>query len=240
MIAGEAPWQWIRLADVREPVVVIQVVPDLRWTGGSYSRVAGRIVSYPVLALWSVFALLYDALTWLGDPDPPLAFPEGSLWWPTRAAYHFKGDFLEARLLRDSLEVSPIEGRRDCATQKLKMARRPTQKPRVRKIRGCWGSYTYPAEAFAPGAALSLRLVEQGREDRPEIVPLPPALVERIRGDAGRPQTDCAACPDKGRPGRVAIPQGHPRGSGSEGRSDPQKSVDQYRVSHKMQPGGCP
>lgn len=181
-IAGEAPWQWVRLADATEPVVVIQVVPDLRWTGGSYFRVAGRVVSYPVLVVTSVFLLLGAVFT---GEDPSEFFGAPELWRPTRAAYHFKGDFLEAHLIRGDLEVPATEGRRDCATTKVMMARRPKQQPRGRKIRGCWGSYTYPAEAFAPGAALSLRLVERGREDRPEIVPLPPALAERIRGDFG-------------------------------------------------------
>ena len=186
IIAGEAPWQWVRLAGVTEPVVVIQVVPDLRWTGGSYFRVAGRVVSYPVLVAASVFQFL--AAAFIRGEDPVLFGAD--LWRPTHAAYHFKGDFLEAGLLRDGLEVPPIEGHRDCATTKLVMARRPTQQSRVRKIRGCWGSYTYPAEAFAPGAALSLRLIEEGREDRPKIVPLPPTLVERIRGDGGPAPAD--------------------------------------------------
>jgi trypsin-like peptidase len=182
-VAGEAPWQWVRLADVMEPVVVIQVVPDLRWTGGSYFRVAGRVVSYPVLVATSVLLLLVEAFA--GGEPSGLLFEVHELWRPTRAAYHFKGDFREARLIRNGLEVPSIEGHRDCATTKVLMARKPTQEPRVRKIRGCWGSYTYPAEAFAPGAVLSLRLVEKGREKSPEIVPLPPALVERLWSDVG-------------------------------------------------------
>ena len=102
---------------------------------------------------------------------------------PVHAAYHFKGDFLKARLVRDGVEVQPIEGQRHCGTSEVQMARRSDQKPRSRKIRGCWGSYIYPAEAFAPGGDLEIRLVEEGREDRPEVVMLPREMRERLWAD---------------------------------------------------------
>ena len=181
VIPGETPWGWVQHAGVRDPIVVVQVVPDLRWTGGSYFRVAGRLVSYPVMVVAQVFFLLIEAL---GGADHPLVLP-AELWKPAHAAYHFKGDFLEARLLRDGVEVRPIKGQRHCGTSEVQMSRRSEQKPRSRKIRGCWGSYIYPAEAFAPGGALEIRLVEEGQEDRPEVVMLPRDLQEHLWTDIG-------------------------------------------------------
>jgi len=72
VIPGETPWGWVQHAGVRDPIVVVQVVPDLRWTGGSYFRVAGRLVSYPVMVVAQVFILLIEAL---GGADHPLVLP---------------------------------------------------------------------------------------------------------------------------------------------------------------------
>ena len=185
-IAGVTPWEWVQHAGVRDPIVVVQVVPDLRWTGGSYFRVTGRLLSYPITAVAQVLMFLNEALA--GGDEVPV-FP-AELWKPAHAAYHFKGDFLEARLLRDGVEVQPIEGRRHCGTSEVQMARRPGQKLRSRKIRGCWGSYIYPAEAFAPGGALKIQVVEEGQEDRPDVVTLPRELQERLWADIGLRMSD--------------------------------------------------
>jgi hypothetical protein len=185
-VVGEAPWQWQRFGPLSEPVVILQVVPDLRWTGGSYVRVTGRVVSYPILAgfvagmtlFFSFFALLAG-----GGDIPDFITPTAPLWKPARAAYHFKGDFLQASLLRDGVEVSPINALRNCATTEVWISRNPSMKPRWRKVRGCWGSYSYPVQAFAPEAALEVRLTEEGKEETPRVVPLSPDLVARVRAD---------------------------------------------------------
>lgn len=178
MISDKTPWGWVQQAGVRDPIVVLQVVPDLRWTGGSYFRVAGRLVSYPIIIAAQV---LVWAIAGIGGSEGPV-FPAAWLN-PVHAAYHFKGDFLKARLVRDGVEVRPIEEQRYCGTSKVLMARRADQKLKSRKIRGCWGSYSYPAEAFTPGGALEFQLVKEGQEGRPEVVKLPPELQGRLWAD---------------------------------------------------------
>ncbi len=176
--------------------MVLQVVPDLRWTGGSYFRVTGRVVSYPVVAGavlgLTVFFGMFAVMAGAGDL-PDFITPTAPLWKPIHAAYHFKGDFLQARLLRDGVEVPPIGARRNCETAEVWLTRKPTRKPRWRTIRGCWGEYAYPAEAFAPGAALEVRLFEKGKDEKPRIVPLPADLVARIEADFAAPPETAGA-----------------------------------------------
>ena len=184
-VAGAAPWEWQRYAALKGPVVVVQIVPDLRWTGGSGFRVTGRIVSYPVLAgiqVGLVLVVAFVAFFGGGGDLEPLILP-AVLWKPVRAAYHFKGDFEAAHLLRGAEEIAPIDGQRLCGTSKVWLARKPGQKPRWRKIRGCWGTYTFPAEAFQPGAPVEVRMFEEGKKDGPRIVEVPEELVARIWSD---------------------------------------------------------
>lgn len=184
-VAGAAPWEWQRYAALRGQVVAVQIVPDLRWTTGSGFRVTGRIVSYPVLAGIQVGLVLVVAFVALlagdGDLGPPILPPV--LWKPVHAAYHFKGDLEAAHLLRGAEEIAPIDGQRLCGTSKVWLARKPGQKPRWRKIRGCWGTYTFPAEAFRPGAPVEVRMFEEGEKDGPRIVAVPEELVARIWSD---------------------------------------------------------
>ena len=53
---------------------------------------------------------------------------------------------------------------------------------------GYWGSYEYPPEAFRPGAALILRVWEQGVPE-PHVLPFPDDLLTRVREDY-RPYLD--------------------------------------------------
>lgn len=184
-VAGAAPWEWQRYAALRGRVVAVQIVPDLRWTTGSVFRVTGRVVSYPVLAGIQAGLVLVVAFVALiggdGDLTPPIL--PAVLWKPVRAAYHFKGDFEAAHLLRGAEEIAPIDGQRLCGTSKVLLARKPGQKPRWRKIRGCWGTYTFPAEAFRPGATVEVRMFEEGKKDGPRIVVVPEELAARIWSD---------------------------------------------------------
>jgi len=185
-VVGEAPWQWQRLDSLPEGTVVLQVVPDLRWTGGSYARVTGRVVSYPILAgvvVGGTLILAMIAVLGGGNDIPELITPSAPLWKPVHASYHHRGDFLDATLLRDGVEIPAIEGQRICDKAKVWMARKPGRKPRWRTIRGCWGSYAYPADAFGPGATLEVRLRDQGKEEEPRIVPIPEGLVARVHAD---------------------------------------------------------
>ena len=92
-------------------------------------------------------------------------------------------DFEAARLLRGTEEIASIDGQRLCGTSKVWLARKPRQKPRWRKVRGCWGTYTFPAEAFQPGAPIEVRVFEEGRKGGPRIVTLPEELVATIWSD---------------------------------------------------------
>ena len=184
-VAGAAPWEWQRYAALKGPVVAVQIVPDLRWTTGSGFRVTGRVVSYPILAGIQVGLVLVVAFVAMFGGDggiEPLILP-AVLWKPVRAAYHFKGDFEAAHLLRGTEEIAPIDGQRLCGTSKVWLARKPGQQPRWRKIRGCWGTYTFPAEAFRPGAPVEVRMFEEGKKDGPRIVAVPEELAARIWSD---------------------------------------------------------
>jgi len=184
-VAGAAPWEWQRYAALRGRVVAVQIVPDLRWTTGSVFRVTGRVASYPVLAGIQVGLVLVVAFVALlggdGGLEPPIL--PAALWKPARAAYHFKGDFEAALLLRGTEAIAPIDGQRLCGTSKVWLARKPGQKARWRKVRGCWGTYTFPAEAFRPGAPVEVRMFEEGEKDGPRIVVVPEELVARIWSD---------------------------------------------------------
>jgi len=187
-VVGEVPWGWQRLDSVPEGTVVLQVVPDLQVTGGSSVCVAARVISYPLMIPLTVLAPFFEVHDWLnGDAGVPIDEFVHDIWTPVRVAYRFNGDFLEAALLRDGVEVPPILATRDCATTRVWMARTPDQEPRRRKIRGCWGSSTYPAEAFAPGAQLEVRVLETSEETSPRTVPLPGGLVARIHADLTTP-----------------------------------------------------
>ncbi len=184
-VAGAAPWEWQRYATLKGPVVAIQIVPDLRWTTGSGFRVTGRVVSYPILVGIQVGLVLVVAFVAMfggdGGIEPPIL--PAAVWKPVRAAYHFKGDFEAAHLLRGAEEIAPIDGQRLCGTSRVWLARKPGQEPRWRKIRGCWGTYTFPAEAFKPGAPVEVRVFEEGEKDGPRIVAVPEDLVARIWSD---------------------------------------------------------
>jgi len=181
VVAGEAPWRWERHAGAREPVVIVQVVPDLKWTGGSYAAVVLRIVSYPILV--ALFAVVFLLTAFSGENDFWLFEAASPVWRPVRAAYHFQGDFEGARLFSAGTEIRPIDAQRLCEPAEVYMSRKATQKPRWRTIRGCWGIYSYPFQVFETGVPMEIRLFEEGDEGEPRTVPIDPGLVERIWND---------------------------------------------------------
>lgn len=161
---------WQRYQGAHEPAVVVQALPDLRWTAGSAWRVAGYSVyigALPVLLLACVLT---------GCDDIPLAPPP-------RASYRFKRDFNGLVLLRDGVEVHPVAESVECDPTRARVALAPGRKIKERKVRGCHGVYKYPPEAFAPGAALSVRILEKGEPAAGGDVPLDPVLVRRIWAD---------------------------------------------------------
>lgn len=178
-VMGDHPWNWSR-RDAQERVVVVQVVPDLRWTTGSVFRVAGRVVSYPfVVALYPILAVFVV----LGDPRMASIYPDmKALWKPARAAYHHKGNFGAMRLYRGGVEIPPLASERLCDKAKVWVRREPAQRGRLRTIRGCWGAAEYPPDAFAPGAPLVIHLFE-GSGKGPETLEVDPDLARRVWTD---------------------------------------------------------
>lgn len=104
----------------------------------------------------------------------------------TPGTYRFKTDFVEMRLFRDGADVRPIVPGRICETVSMSGSGGKLEDV------GCFGIYTYPPEAFAPGAALVLQIVTAEKPDEPMIVTLAPELVGRIWSDF-RPWVEATA-----------------------------------------------
>jgi hypothetical protein len=95
----------------------------------------------------------------------------------TPASYRFKADSREMRLLRDGVEVRPIVPGRLCQTVEEQAGLN-----RLRDV-GCLGLYQYAPDAFAPGAALELRVFAGDAPAAPKVVKLMPTLVETVWAD---------------------------------------------------------
>jgi hypothetical protein len=52
-----------------------------------------------------------------------------------------------------------------------------------RKVRGCYGVYRYPPDAFAPGAQLAVRILKGGKPAEGGDIPLSDDLVRQIWAD---------------------------------------------------------
>ena len=86
-------------------------------------------------------------------------------------------------LMRDGMVIPPLAEKLECGTERVMVAETPKSKPRLRKIHGCHGIYTYAPQVFRPGAALALRIYEGGKPAGGGDVSLSPELVERIWAD---------------------------------------------------------
>ncbi len=169
---------WQRFQNGQQPVVIVQALPDLRWTGGSAWRVAGyslswgvQIVSLPFLLLFSLFTGEADDVLFMADIPPP------------HAAYRFERDLDGFALVRDGVEVHPLSESLECDPNWVRVARKEGGKLKERKVRGCRGLSMYSPEAFAPGAQLAVRILHGGKPVKKGDVPVDPALAARIWAD---------------------------------------------------------
>jgi hypothetical protein len=176
----EGLFRWRRYGGINEPVVVVQVLPDVRVAAGTGFRIAGYLVG--MVAYFAVALLLALLLfpVWIEEDDPLLFFHPVS---PPRAAYRFERGFTGMTLLRDGVEITPLDSAVICDPVRLEMAIRPTQKVKERKVGGCHGVYRYPPAAFEPGHDLELRIEEGGRPSKGGPVPVDPRLVDRVGAD---------------------------------------------------------
>jgi hypothetical protein len=138
---GEDYFEWLPHAKTTRPVVIVHALPDLRWTAGSAWRVAGYPLSWVAFPVMLLFALLSNDEEWI----------EPYFGAPPRAAYRFRRDLNGVEILRDGGVLKPIESELRCETRNILMSRRPGQKPRHRKVRGCHGFLVYAPGSFAPG-----------------------------------------------------------------------------------------
>lgn len=103
----------------------------------------------------------------------------------TGGKLRFKTDFDRMELRRGDQIVEPIHPGR------IKEVVNVEGNVASMKDIGYWGLYEYPPEAFLSGAAITLRIWEQGVAE-PHVLPLPEDLLSRVRDDY-RPYLDTLA-----------------------------------------------
>ena len=90
------------------------------------------------------------------------------------------------RLLRDGVQVAPIDARRQCGQYKVRVMYPEGDKKWQDQVFGCYGSYAYDPEAFKRGSTFTLQVFTEG-EAEPESFSLGERTVDRIRSDFQRP-----------------------------------------------------
>ena len=143
---GEGFFEWQRYSGMVQPVVVVQAVPEFRLTRAYMARVGGfsmYCIAYPGLVLLAALSGAQDL--------PPIPSPP-------RATYRFGPKFREIQLLRNGVEVHPLQTNLVCDKRKVLMVRKPGKTAKLRKVSGCYGAYSYAPEAFAPGEPVEIRV----------------------------------------------------------------------------------
>lgn len=98
-------------------------------------------------------------------------------------SYLFKPEFVSLRLSRAGEEVRPIEPARTCGSF-VAWFTRPEDARRLRDdLRGCYGTYKYPAEAFKPGVPIHIQIFSEDALIEPDVVVLSDETVNRIWSD---------------------------------------------------------
>ena len=151
-------------------MVSIQVIPEIRRRVGTYIGVTAYWVFYPVILLVALFGNNADILI-----DPP------------NVSSHFDPPIEEIQLLRGGKEVLPIYPGRTCfgtwAKMEINLCPPASGRKNKRRVKGCYGLFTYDAREFAPGEAMELRIHRKGRRSNPDVVTLDPDLIGRIWSD---------------------------------------------------------
>ena len=152
-------FEWSLYSGMVEPVVVVQVIPRLRLSSAYGAKVAGYavfLIVYPVLFLAAALAGASQGLAPMGPPHK---------------TYRLGTEPGEVRLLRNGVEVRPLETSLLCGKRQLLMARKPGKKAKLRKVTGCYRTYHFAPEAFAPSETVEFR-VFCGRSKEPQVVPI--------------------------------------------------------------------
>lgn len=164
--------RWSPMPDDKAPVVTIQVIPEIHRRPAVYVGVVVFWIVLPVLMLILVF--------FGGRPtDVPVA----------RVSSRFDPAIDEIKLMRGGEEVMPIVPGRRCSPphglMPVQFCTPESGRSRKRRVKGCYSEYTFPIEAFAPGAPLELHVVTQngGAHTHPLVVPLNRELVTLIWSD---------------------------------------------------------
>ncbi|MCZ6696518.1 MAG: serine protease [Acidobacteria bacterium] len=152
------------------PVVTLQVIPEIRRNSAKYAAVVAYWVFYPVILLVALFG---GGPELLADPPSPTSC--------------FVPAFDQVELLRGGRVIQPIHPGRRCGQPfgllEIDFCSEGSGRTKKRKVKGCFGIFTYPAEAFVPGEPMEVRITKKSRRSEPEVVPLDPDLIERISSD---------------------------------------------------------
>ena len=162
--------RWRPSPHTTSPVVTLQVIPEIRRKGGKYVAVTAYWVFYPVILLAALFS---NSPELLADPPSPTS--------------RFVPAFDQIELRRGGRIIQPIHPGRVCSQfmglLEIDLCSEDPDRSKKRKVSGCYGTFTYPAEAFVPGEPMELRITRKSGRSEAEVVALDPALIERISSD---------------------------------------------------------
>ena len=82
--------------------------------------------------------------------------------------------------------MEPIHPGRTCGTplpMEIDFCPSGSPEKRTRRVKGCYLAYEFRAEDFAPGEPLELRILPEGGEGPPTILPVDGPLRDRIWAD---------------------------------------------------------
>jgi len=151
------------------PVVTVRVIPEIRRRAGTYVGVT---------LFWILSPVIYVAMVLGGGP----------VSGPPHVSSRFDPSIREIELLRGDTKVEPFHPGRVCGAQPLlniDLCPPEGQQREKRRVKGCYLAYTYPAEVFAPGEPMELRILREEEEggSGPESIALDEALIQRIWSD---------------------------------------------------------
>ena len=162
--------RWRPAHHTTSPVVTLQVIPEIRRNGGKYVAITAYWVFYPVILFVTLFS---NNLEMLADPPSPTS--------------RFDPAFDQLELRKGGRIIRPIHPGRVCGQSlgllEIDFCSEESGRSNKRKVKGCYGIFTYPAEAFVPGEPMELRITRKSGRSEPEVVALDPALIERISSD---------------------------------------------------------
>ena len=151
------------------PVVTARVIPEIR----------RRASTYVGVTLFWVFSPVIFVAAMCGGTPPSFGLP--------RVSSRFEPSIREIELLRGGAKVEPFYPGRVCGDRPLlniNLCPPESRQTEKRRVKGCYLAYTYPAEAFAPGEPVALRIYrEDAEEPGPTTVPLDDTLLQRIHSD---------------------------------------------------------